>query len=219
MSYLKDKAQAFFMARLGKTAHVINTAYITDHLLAVRLRLPDALKWRSCQHLKFEVAKLHYRDYTIASWNAAKLEATLLIDTGHEGAGSNWARQLQPGDTTLYAGPGGGFHQPTAASHLVCIGDASAIGHFSSLHQRKAAEQQFNALICHHQSLPATILDMPVHSILNDTTAVTEWLNQHKLPMGDVTFYVAGQIRLVVQTRKLLKQLGAKQVKPAGFWE
>lgn len=207
------------MARLGKTARVVATEYITGHLLMVRLQLPDALKWRSCQHLKFETEKSHFRDYTVASWNESTQEATLLIHAGHDGPGSNWARQLQPGDTIGYVGPGGGFHQPTAATHLVCIGDASAIGHFTSLYQRKAPAQQFHTLACHHQPLPAQILEMPVTTILNYTSGVIEWLTQHDLPMNDTTFYVAGQVRLVVQTRKLLKQLGATQIKPAGFWE
>jgi NADPH-dependent ferric siderophore reductase len=219
MSYLKDKAQAFLMARMGKTANVIATEYIANNLLAVTLQLPDALKWRSCQHLKFEVDKSNCRDYTVAAWDAATQQATLLIATGHEGAGSNWARQLQPGDTTLYVGPGGGFHQPTASTHLVCIGDASAVGHFTSLHLRKGAGQQLHTLICHHQPLPEQLLHMPVTTLLNYTSGVIEWLTKHELPLQDTTFYVAGQLRLVVQTRKLLKQLGATQIKPASFWE
>jgi NADPH-dependent ferric siderophore reductase len=210
MSYLKDKAQSFIMARLGKTARVISTEYITNQLLSVKLQLPDALKWRSCQHLKFEIEKSHYRDYTLASWNAATQQAILLIDTGHDGPGANWARELKAGDTALYAGPGGGFHQPTAATHLVCIGDASAVGHFRSLYHRKAAAQQLHVLVCHHQPLPAHILEMPVNTILNYTSGVIDWLGRQDLPMDDVTFYVAGQVRLVVQTRKLLKQLGAQ---------
>lgn len=207
------------MARLGKTARVVATTYITDHLLMVRLQLPDAIKWRSCQHLKFETERSQLRDYTLASWNAATQEATLLIDVDHDGPGSNWARQLQPGSSAIYAGPGGGFHQPTAATHLVCIGDASAIGHFISLYLRKAPAQQFHTLVSHHQPLPAQLLEMPVTTILNYTSGMIEWLTQRDLPMNDTTFYVAGQVRLVVQTRKLLKQLGATHIKPAGFWE
>lgn len=206
------------MSRLGKTAHVISTESITDSLLAVTLHAPGLSKWRSCQHLKFETAKSHYRDYTLAHWDEAGKRAILLIDVGHEGAGSNWAKQLRPGQNLLYAGPGGGFHQPTAATHLICIGDASAIGHFTSLYHRKGAKQQLQTLISHGQPLPASILDMPL-TTTTDHTGIEGWLQQRHLPMQDTTFYVAGNIPLVVQTRKLLKRLGAQQIKAQGFWE
>jgi NADPH-dependent ferric siderophore reductase len=219
MSYLKEKATAFLMSRIGKTAHVITTAHITDSLLAIKLHTPDLTKWRSCQHLKFDTGKSHYRDYTLAHWDEASKQATLLIDAGHEGAGSNWARQLQPGQSLLYAGPGGGIHQPTASTHLVCIGDASAIGHFSSLFHRKGPQQQLYSLVSHNQPLPLKILDMPVATTPGYIGGIERWLLQQPFPMHDTTFYVAGNIPLVVQIRKLVKRLGAQQIKAQGFWE
>lgn len=207
------------MSRIGKTAHVITTENITDSLLAITLHTPDLVKWRSCQHLKFETGKLHYRNYTLAHWDEASKQATLLIDAGHEGSGSDWARQLRPGQTLLYAGPGGGIHQPTAATHLVCIGDASAIGHFSSLFHRKGMRQQLYTLISHKQPLPLKILNMPVDTTPEYIAGIECWLLQQPFAMHDTTFYVAGNIPLVVQIRKLIKRLGAPQIKAQGFWE
>jgi NADPH-dependent ferric siderophore reductase len=219
MSYLKEKATAFLMSRIGKTAHVITTENITSRLLAVTLHVPDLVKWRSCQHLKFETGKLQYRDYTVAQFDESNRRATLLIDIGHEGSGSNWARLLQPGQSLMYAGPGGGIHQPTGAAHLVCIGDASAIGHFTSLYHRKGTQQQLHTLISHGWPLPAQILDMPVTVTPDHITGIEHWLLEQSIPMQDTTFYVAGQIPLVVLIRKLLKRLGAQQIKAQGFWE
>ncbi|SHN01784.1 siderophore-interacting protein [Chitinophaga sp. CF418] len=219
MSYLKEKATAFLMSRIGKAAHVIAAEYITDSLLAITLHLPDFEKWRSCQHLKFETGKSHYRDYTLAQWDEASKQGVLLIDVGHEGPGSNWARHLLPGQSLVYAGPGGGFHQPSNAAHLVCIGDASAIGQFTSLYHRKGAQQQLYALISHQQSLPSSILDMPVITTYGHITGIERWLLQQPIPMHDTTFYTAGHIPMVVQIRKLLKRLRAQQVKAQGFWE
>ncbi|SDG79933.1 siderophore-interacting protein [Chitinophaga filiformis] len=219
MSYLKEKATAFLMSRIGKPAHVIAAEYITDSLLAITLHMPEFVKWRSCQHLKFETEKSHFRDYTLAQWAESSKQGTLLIDVGHKGPGSNWARQLQPGQSLVYAGPGGGFHQPTNAPHLVCIGDASAIGQFTSLYHRTESSQQLHALICHQQALPATILEMPVITTYGHVAGIERWLLQQPLPMHDTTFYTAGNIPLVVQIKKLLKRLGAQQVKAQGFWE
>lgn len=204
------------MSRLGKTAHVNGITAITDSLLQISLHLPDSLNWRSCQHLKCEVGKHTYRDYTIADWDEKTQTATLLIHVGHEGAGSKWIRQLQPGQAFSFAGPGGGFHQPTASDNLVGIGDASAIGHFTSLFKR--SKQQFHTLIVGNP-LPEIILGMPIDTVLPDDypTQLGSWLKS--IPLQDTTFYVAGNIPLVVKTRKILKELGWKQIKSAGFWE
>jgi NADPH-dependent ferric siderophore reductase len=211
MSTLKEKATAFLMSRIGKTAHVKDITAITETLLQITLQLPDALNWRSCQHLKCETAKHAYRDYTIASWDAATLTAVLLIHTSHEGAGSHWAKQLQTGQPLFYVGPGGGFQQPTAAENLVCIGDASAIGHFVSLYKSKSPQQQFDVLIT-EEHLPDEILGMPIQ-----IGELKRWLPT--LNLQETTFYLAGNIPLVVNTRKTLKELGYKQIKSAGFWE
>jgi NADPH-dependent ferric siderophore reductase len=215
MSTFKEKATAFLMSRIGKTAYVINTSAITDTLLQITLHLPDAINWRSCQHLKCETGKQTYRDYTLASWDAATQTAVLLIHTSHDGAGSNWAKQLQPEQSFFYAGPGGGIHQPTAADNLVCIGDASAIGHFVSLYKRRHPQQQFHTMIIGDPHLPDTILDMPVHT--GTSAQLINWL--HDLALQETTFYVAGHIPLVLKTRKTLKELGWKQIKSAGFWD
>ena len=214
MSTFKEKAVSFLMSRIGKTAHVNYTTYITDHLLAISVYLPDGMVWRSCQHMKCATGKHAFRDYTIASWDVTTQTATLLIDVAHEGTGSNWARALQPEQTFSY-GIGGGFHQPTAADNLVCIGDASAIAHFVSLYNRRNAGQHFDTLII-GKPLPATVLDMPVTPA--DTLAqLPAWLKG--LDLKETTFYVAGNIPLVVESRKMLKQLGWKQIKSSGFWE
>jgi NADPH-dependent ferric siderophore reductase len=214
MSTFKEKATAFLMSRIGKTAYVINTTAITDSLLQITLRLPEAINWRSCQHLKCETGKQTYRDYTIASYDAATLTVELLIHAGHEGAGSNWAKQLQPEQSFFFAGPGGGIHQPTAADNLVCIGDASAIGHFVSLYKRRHPQQQFHTMII-GTSLPANILDMPIDT--GTSEQLTNWIQA--LPLEETTFYVAGHIPLLVKTRKTIKELGWKQIKSAGFWD
>lgn len=214
MSTFKEKATAFLMSRIGKTAYVINTTAITDSLLQITLHLPEPINWRSCQHLKCETGKQTYRDYTIASWDEATRTAVLLIHAAHEGPGSNWAKQLQPEQSFFYAGPGGGFHQPAAADDLVCIGDASAIGHFVSLHKRRHPQQQFHTMIL-GGPLPATILDMPINTGASEQ--LTNWIQD--LPLQETTFYVAGHIPLLIKTRKTIKELGWKQIKSAGFWE
>lgn len=216
---LKEKATAFLMGRMGKTAHVRQITALDHRLLQLELQLPDPLSWCSCQHLKCQVGATAFRDYSIAHYNTNTQVATLLIDAGHIGKGSQWLRQLAPGDPVLYAGPGGGMHQPTSAVQLVCIADASAIGHMLSLFHRRHPEQGFHTLAIGEDPLPKQVMGMPLHFSDGQEKDVLNWLDQLQLPLHDTTFYVAGYIPMVVQTRKLLKQLGWKQVKAAGFWE
>jgi len=60
---------------------------------------------------------------------------------------------------------------------------------------------------------------MPIDTIMPDDypAQLDSWLKS--LPLQDTTFYVAGNIPLVVKTRKILKELGWKQIKSAGFWD
>lgn len=220
MPSIKDRATSLLMSRIGKTASVRNVTRIGNLLLQVDLQLPQSLPDRSTQHLKCEVAPYTYRDYTVAQWDMVTQSATLLIDCGHDGAGSYWALQLQPGQEVYYAGPGGGIHQPTTAQHLVCIGDASATGHFHSLYQRKTALQNFHCFLQLESPMTRQILEMPVHPLSNNGhyfTDLHEWLYHYNFPAADTTYYVAGNQKMVVQVRKSLRQQGG-QVKAQGFW-
>ncbi|MBO9728055.1 MAG: siderophore-interacting protein [Chitinophaga sp.] len=220
MPSIKDRATSLLMSRIGKTASVNHVRRIGNFLMQVELQLPQLLPERSTQHLKCEVAPYTYRDYTVANWDAATQTATLLIDCGHDGVGSYWALDLQPGQEVYYAGPGGGSHQPTNSQHLVCIGDASATGHFCSLYQCKAATQQFHCFLQLDNPATRQIMQMPVQPLSNNEhyfVDLHEWLYSHNFPVTDTTFYVAGNQRMVVQVRKSLRQQGG-QVKAVGFW-
>lgn len=220
MPTLKERATSLLMSRIGKTASVLNVTRIGNFLLQVELQLPQALPARSTQHLKIEVAPYTYRDYTVAHWEPATGTATLLIDCAHEGTGSFWALTLAPGSSVVYAGPGGGMHQPGNASCLVCIGDASATGHFYSLYQYKAPAQQFHCFLQLEDPTTRQLLEMPVQALSNNGhyfTDLHEWLYHYDFPVADTTFYVAGDHRMVVQVRKSLRQQGGL-VKAQGFW-
>ncbi|HEY9262852.1 siderophore-interacting protein [Chitinophaga sp.] len=220
MPSIKDRATSLLMSRIGKTASVNSVTRIGNFLLQVDLHLPQSLPDRSTQHLKCEVAPYTYRDYTVAQWDMATQTATLLIHAGHDGAGSYWALQLQPGHEVYYAGPGGGIHQPTTAQHLVCIGDASAAGHFYSLYLRKTALQNFHCFLQLENPETRQMLQMPVQPLSNNGhyfTDLHEWLYHYNFPTTDTSYYVAGNQQMVIQVRKSLRQQGG-QVKAQGFW-
>src|SRR5215468_8368313 len=80
----------------------------------IDLHLPDVdmSGWTSAQHLKCKVGTLSYRDYTPLGWDAETSTCTLIIYTGHEGIGSQWARQLRAGEPLFYLGIGSSLQQP-----------------------------------------------------------------------------------------------------------
>ena len=220
MPSIKERATSLLMSRIGKTARVKNVTKMGNFLLEINLQLPQSMRDRSTQHLKCEVAPYTYRDYTIAHWDAATQTATLIITCSHDGIGSYWALGLKPGDEIYYAGPGGGIHQPTIANYLVCVGDASATGHFYSLFRRKTPEQQFLCFVQLEEPSTRQLLQMPVQPLSNNGQYLTdlhEWLYRYNFPAADTTYYVAGNQQMVVEVRKSLRQQGG-QVKAQGFW-
>jgi NADPH-dependent ferric siderophore reductase len=220
MPSIKARATSLLMSRIGKTARVKSVRKMGNFLLEICLQLTQSLPDRSTQHLKCEVAPYTYRDYTIAHWDAGTQTVTLIIACSHDGAGSYWALGLQPGDEIYYAGPGGGIHQPGTADYLVCIGDASAAGHFHSLFQRKNPGQQFHCFLQLEEPSTRQLLHMPVQPLSNNGhyfTDLHEWLYRYNFPAAATTYYVAGNQQMVVEVRRSLRRQGG-QVKAQGFW-
>jgi NADPH-dependent ferric siderophore reductase len=215
MSTFGEKARTFIMERFGKTAQVVNVTQLNKSLYQISIYLSDPFEWTSCQRAKFMMGGA-FRDYTYADWDPATNVAVLLIDAGHNGAGANGVRKLQAGDQLFYATAEAGLQQPAATKHIVCIGDASAVGQFTSVNTRKSADQQCDTLIITDNTFPETILDMHINTA-KTTDEISGWLQS--LSLGDTTFHVAGNNKLVVKIRRTLKDLGWKQIKVTGFWD
>lgn len=223
MPNIKERATAFLMSRMSQQAYVSDNTTITPGIRQLTFTTEAPLSWKSGQHFKCAVAPYTYRDYTVASWDPLIQQGTFLIDTAHAGAGSQWATDLLPGDAFSFAGPGGGQHQPTAASHLVCIGDTSALGHFQSLFLNCNIEQYFTCAIQASSSDVNALgreLEMPVFS-LPQIDHLRPWLHENKLDLYNTTFYLAGGSAQVVQFRNKLKTMGVtgSSIKAAGFWD
>lgn len=220
MPSIKDRATSLLLSRIGKTASVNNVHRIGNFLMQVELQLPQLLPDHGAQYLKCEVAPHTYRDYTIAHWNASTQIATLLIDCGHDGAGSYWALDLQPGQEVYYVRPGSGIHLPITTPYLVCIGDTSAAAYFYTVYEQKAATQHFHCFMPLDNPKTRQILQMPVQPLSDNQhyfTDLHEWLYSHNFPSAETTFNVAGNQQMVVQVCNSLRQLGG-QVKTQYFW-
>lgn len=66
------------------------------------------------------------RDYTPRAWNLERRELTIDFALHGEGVASDWARQAQPGQAVVIAGPRGSMVVPTDYAWHLLIGDATA---------------------------------------------------------------------------------------------
>ncbi|WP_298740714.1 siderophore-interacting protein [uncultured Chitinophaga sp.] len=233
LQLIKRKAISLIEQRMSKTGTVLAVrAWQPDAVMEVDLHLPgvNMHKWTQAQHIKCKVADFEYRDYTPCGWDAETATCTLIIHTGHDGAGARWARNLQSGDIISYVGIGSSMQKPADNVHLVFLGDESAIGHFVALHQlakrplsvtgaiafsEPAHQDAFREYFCDFGTVQA-VVKTPGH----DSNALLQWVAGHHF-YSNTVFYLVGQIPVVVQLRNLLKAQGISgiQIKSQGFWK
>ncbi|GLU56982.1 siderophore-interacting protein [Dyadobacter frigoris] len=200
-----------------------------EMMYEIDLHLPevDMNKWNTIPRLKCKVAEFEYRDYTPAKWDVEKRICTMLIETEHNGHGSAWTKNLQAGDTILFA-PAHAAQLPSRPGKIVCFGDGSALGHFLALKQlTNRNEYPFEAVIFLNEdyTLPDYFKNknpefkfvmMPGANSLDSLNQFSE--NKR---MSDYTaVYIAGFIPMVTGLRKILKKnpyLTAK-IFAHGFW-
>jgi NADPH-dependent ferric siderophore reductase len=221
------KAISFLENKITKTGTVLDVrAWEPATFFEVDLHLPscDMSKWTHIQHIKCRVASFTYRDYTPAWWDAETHTCTLFVNAQHEGAGSNWVKQLQKGDEFHYLGVGPTPHKPLAASHFVLLGDVSSMGHFLAMQQMAGKQTTVSGAMvvenkAHHEQF-TTYTRLPMQPVSGNYGELQQWVQTHKAEWQQPVFYIAGHIPGVVQLRKYLKQSGynTNQVKAQGFW-
>lgn len=192
----------------------------------IDLHLPgvNMQNWQSPQHIKCRVAPYHYRDYTPARWNVTLRTCTLFIDTSHEGPGSQWAQSLAPGDVFHYIGVDGTRQKVKQGSHLVMLGDQSAIGHFNGLQQLAASHNWISGMIvmpeeAHRRHFTQVFPELPLETMASADALLAQLEQQALHPSWQ--YYIVGNSHLVVAARKLLKARGCSgdHIQALGFWK
>lgn len=200
-----------------------------EMMYEIDLHLPevDMTKWNTIPRLKCKVAEYEYRDYTPATWDVEKRICTLLIETEHNGSGSSWTKNLQAGDTILFA-PAHAAQLPSKPGKILCFGDGSALGHFLALKQLTSRkEYPFEAFIFLNENY--TIPDYftyanPEFNFVMKPGAhsldVLQQSSENKIMAEFSSVYIAGYIPMVTGLRKIFKKnpyLTAK-IFAHGFW-
>ncbi|BEP15639.1 siderophore-interacting protein [Acidothermaceae bacterium B102] len=123
--------------RVGRTAVVLRTAWLTPHMVRVTLGGAGLAGFGAGEFTDHYVKLLLdepgsdaqvRRTYTVRRWDAEAGELDIdFVAHGDEGLAGPWAAAAKPGDEISLLGPGGEYApDPTADWHLF-VGDASAL--------------------------------------------------------------------------------------------
>ena len=180
------------------------------------------------QHLKCRVNRLTFRDYTMANINAASKTCTLLIDAGHQGEGSAWVRTVKKNDEISYLKVEQHRYPSMERGNYLFLGDESAIGHFLTLQQMAANNQNIAVAVIirsegNTEQLRHYHPDLLLQSILFQNSyesTMINWLQQQTLSGYD-GICIAGNISMVIEARQYLKKHGVagNKIKAQGFWK
>lgn len=195
----------------------------------VDLHLPqsDMKQWNKTQKISCRVDAFRFRDYSPCWWDEETSTCTLFIYAAHDGEGSRWVKTLQKGDNFFYRNIESAKHLPEPGMHLIMLGDETAIGHFNALQQLANGTTIISGAIAfkeeeHQQQFKDYCKKLPVDTLAyatNNYTALKTWIE--KLSIDDnYVFYIAGNNRMVIQLRNILKEKGCpgSRVKSQGFW-
>ncbi|WP_291911585.1 SIP domain-containing protein [Chitinophaga sp. CB10] len=193
------------------------------------LHLPQARpeNWTAAQRIATRISNFHYCDYTPARWDADTKTCTLFIDGSHPGRGSQWLRTLEAGSPLHYVSIDSVRHAPVEGTVPVFIGDHTAIGHFSALQQLAGREAVTTGFLQVNQAAhKAMVAENCPWLNLHVVSRQEDYYHQLDAYLGDLPqdtkymFFLAGNSRLVGNTRKFLRQLGIDNasIKAQGFW-
>ena len=182
----------------------------------------DMHQWQDVPYIKFQVGPFAYRDYTPFGWDAATSTCSLLVDTGHRGPGSDWARQLQPQNKVQYLKVDFTRQIPHLTDLIVGLGDSSSLAHLLALRQLTLPQSRFDgAVILNNPALADLLPDYFGVQLTNlkNLQEFAAWLPEQPYCQQHSRFYITGGNRLVTGLRKELRAKGFGQIRVKGFWD
>ncbi|MBT2414054.1 siderophore-interacting protein [Streptomyces sp. ISL-12] len=168
------------------------------------------------------------RTYTVRHWDATLRELTVdFVIHGDEGLAGPWARDVQPGETILFMGPGGAYAPDPAADWHLLAGDESAL---------PAIARSLEALPDGARAFAFVEVAGPEEEQKIDSDVEVVWLHRGDRPVGEalveavralefpagrVHAFVHGEAGCVKELRKLLRverQLPREDLSISGYW-
>lgn len=190
----------------------------------IDLHLPNAdmRLWQDVPYIKFWVAPFTYRDYTPFGWDAETSTCSLLIDTGHNGPGSQWAKQLKQQDIVQYLKIDFTNQSPHPTDMVIGLGDSSSLAHLLALRQLTLPQSRFDGAVLLNNPEQMSLfreyfgpLLMPIQGLRQ----FGDWLTEQQYCTQHSRFYLTGGNQLVTGMRKELRTKGYGQIRVKGFWD
>jgi NADPH-dependent ferric siderophore reductase len=224
LNNLKNKAGKLIENQLLKSGTVTDVRiWESTGWAEIELHLPDIRmqNWNQVPYIKFRVDDFSFRDYTPFGWDPETSTCSVLIDSDHVGAGSNWAKSLQTGDKVYYLAADSTRQSPHPTDFVVGLGDASGIGHLLALQQLTVPVSRFESAVVMNGSEAAQLLNENYSPALNIMSSVEElagWLVNQGYCTAHTWFYLIGNNKMVVALRKQLRSMGHTHIQVKGFW-
>ncbi|WP_219224635.1 hypothetical protein [Pedobacter antarcticus] len=228
---IKKAVFDFFDKTLAQEGYVLAVRkWEPASMYEIDLHLPetDLGKWKTIPRLKIKVAEFEYRDYSPAIWNVERKTCTILIETGHKGAGSAWVENLNTGEVFLF-GPAHAAPLPPTAGKVLCLGDGSALGHFMAL--KLLTDREKNPLdvimfLSEEYKIPESIISAyPEFEFIkqsqgNSLSTLKQWCTKTRNLSEFSVIYLAGYIPMVKELRKMFKNDSnvTAKILANGFW-
>jgi NADPH-dependent ferric siderophore reductase len=221
---IRKKTGKLFESQFLKSGRVLDVRYWeSSEMIEIDLHLPfsDMRDWNQIPYIKLRVEDFTFRDYTPFGWDAEIATCSLLIDTGHDGPGSRWAKTLHTGDTIYYLKTESTRQAPHPTDFVVGLGDASSLGHLLALQQLTMPAGRFDGAVLLPNPNSGKLLSEYFSTPLNTLPTLTEisdWLLKQGYCTAHTWFYLIGNQHFVTELRKLLKGLGHSNIRVKGFW-
>jgi len=210
--------------RLLHAGHVLEVRpWDGGAMTEIDLHLPsvDMHAWQAVPYIKFKVTDFTYRDYTPFGWDAETSTCSLLIETGHDGPGSQWARNLRAHEKIQYLKIDSTRQIPHATDLVVGLGDSSSLAHLLALQQLTLPVSRFAGAAFlpdrTQKKLFSEYFRSPLQ-ILSNLGEVQDWVAEQGYCAQHSHFYLTGHEGLVSKLRRQLKSIGHQQIRVKGFW-
>ncbi|MEM7274235.1 MAG: siderophore-interacting protein [Actinomycetota bacterium] len=171
--------------------------------------------------------KDRWRHYTIAGRTDDGSFRMLLSKHGGGGPGVEWVLGLEPGDSFVFMGPGGGPKLDPAHDHYLLAGDRTSVASITAMADALPAEAKLDVVIATPDpttaTLPTTRPDTAVTWVAAESadeieqgllTAVDD------LPIPTGRAYITGELATVKAIRKRLTERGlsGRQIGTHAHW-
>jgi NADPH-dependent ferric siderophore reductase len=221
---IRKKVQGVIDHQLVKNGTVLDVRrWPGSPMMEIDLHLPgsEMQQWCDVPYIKFNIGELCFRDYTPFGWDAEISTCSLLIDTAHEGPGSNWAKKLRTGDIIQYLKIEATRQLPHSTNLVVGLGDNTSLAHLLALYQLTMPATRFDGAVLTDSPQTGHLLkayfSVRISSHMGESELMN-WLAGQDYCTEHTSFYLTGNKGMVTRLRKMLKGLGHHNIRVKGFW-